>query len=75
MTTVSEMLKQFEEDLKWVQQNKPLLIKQYAEQWIGVKNGKVIANHPDMLELKSQLPDPSHTFVEFITEETIEMIL
>ena len=65
----------FEADHAWVNENMETLLKNYADQWIGVKNGKVIASDPDLSVLVSKLPDPANTCVDFITLEPLEMVL
>ena len=65
----------FEVDHVWVNENMKTLLQQYADQWIAVKNGQVIASDPDLAGLLSKLPDPPHTCVEFITREPLEMVL
>lgn len=65
----------FEADHVWVNENREALVEQYAEQWIAVKKGQVIASDPDLASLLSKLPDPAHTCVEFITCEPLEMVL
>jgi len=65
----------FEDDHVWVSKNLDTLLEQYADQWIAVKNGQVVASDPDLSGLLSKLPDPSHTCVEFITRDPLEMVL
>jgi len=65
----------FEDDHVWVSKNLDTLLEQYADQWIAVKNGQVVASDPDLSGLLSKLPDPAHTCVEFITREPLEMVL
>jgi len=65
----------FEADHIWVSENLETLLEQYADQWIAVKDGKVIASEPDLTELLSKLSDPAHICVEFITREPLEMVL
>jgi hypothetical protein len=69
------MLLSFEADHVWVNENLDVLLEKYAEQWIAVKNGQVIASDPDLEGLISKLPDPAHTCVEFISRESLEIIL
>ena len=71
---INELLA-FEADHAWINENMETLLKQYADQWIGVKNRKVIASDLDLATLLSKLPDPTHTCVEFVTAEPLEMIL
>jgi len=65
----------FEADHVWVSENMEMLLEENPDQWIAVKNGKVIASDPDLAGLLSKLPDPAHTCVEFITREPLEMVL
>jgi len=72
---LAEELLAFEKDHVWVSGNLETLLAQYADQWIAVKNARVIASDPDLEGLLSKLPDPARTCVEFITREPLEMIL
>lgn len=65
----------FEADHVWISENLETLLEQYTDQWIAVKDGKVVASNPDLAGLLSKLPDPAHTCVEFITREPLEMVL
>ena len=65
----------FESDHIWVHENFDDLFEKYHDQWIGVKNHQVIASDPDLLRLRDKLPDPTHTCIEFITREHLEMVL
>jgi len=72
---VSNELRAFAADHVWVSENREALLEQYAEQWIAVKNSRVIASAPDLVGLQSELADSAHTCVEFITREPLEMVL
>ena len=72
---LTDKLLAFQADHLWISENLETLLKQYAEQWIAVENGQVIASDPDLSGLISKLLDPAHTCVEFITDEPLEMIL
>ncbi len=72
---ITNELLAFEADHVWISENLKTLLDQYAEQWIAVKDGKVIASDPELAGLLSKLPDPAHTCVEFITSEPLEMVL
>jgi len=74
-TRLSNGLITFEADHVWVSKNMGTLLEKYADQWIAVKNGQVIASDPDLTGLLNRLPDPAHTCVEFITREPLEMVL
>ena len=65
----------FEADHVWINENLSTLLVQYPDQWIAVKNGQVIASDPELTGLLSRLPDPAHTCVEFITSESLEMMV
>ena len=72
---LTKQLLAFEADYVWINENLETLLEQCAEQWIAVRNGQVIASDPDLAGLISELPDPAHTCVEFITREPLKMIL
>ncbi len=72
---MTNVLLAFEADHMWINENLETLLGQYADQWIAVKNGQVLASNPDLTGLLSQLSDPAHTCVEFITREPLEMVL
>jgi len=65
----------FEADHVWINENTETLLDRYADQWIAVKESRVIASDPDFSTLLRKLPDPANTCVEFITRERVEMIL
>lgn len=72
---LTDKLLNFEADHVWVSENLKVLLEQYADQWIAVKGGEVIVSDPDLTGLLLKLTDPSHTCVEFITREPLEMVL
>lgn len=72
---LSQALLAFAADHAWVHQNLESLLAHYADQWIAVANGQVIASDPDLEVLVSKLTDPAHTCVQFITREPMEMVL
>ncbi len=72
---LTDELLAFEADHVWVSGNLETLLKRYTDQWIAVKDGKVIASAPDLGGLLSKLSDPARTCVEFITHEPLEMVL
>lgn len=65
----------FEADHVWVSENLEMLLRRYADQWIAVKGGKVIASDPVLAGLLSKVSDSAHTCIEFITREPLEMVL
>lgn len=65
----------FEADHAWIDRNREMLLERYADQWVAVKDGRVIASAPDLEALLSQVPDPAHLCVEFVTREHLEMVL
>jgi hypothetical protein len=68
-------LSAFEADHVWVNENLATLLEPYPDQWIGVKNGQVVASDPDLAGRLSKLPEPTHTCVESISREPLEMVL
>jgi len=72
---LTNQLLAFEADHLWISKNLKVLLKKYANQWVAVKNGQVIASDPELTGLLPKLPDPAHTCVEFITREPLEMVL
>lgn len=72
---LTNLLLSFEADHLWVNKNLEKLLERYADQWIAVKNGQVIASDPELERLLSKLTDPAYTCVEFITREPLEMVL
>jgi len=71
----SKELRAFADDHVWVSDYLESLLDKYAEQWIAVKNRRVIASDPDLMSLLGKLADPAHTCIEFVTREPLEMIL
>jgi len=72
---LTRRLRGFEEDHAWVGDNCQRLLAEFSEQWIAVHRGQVIASDPDLDALLAKLPDPSHTCIEYVTREPLEMIL
>ena len=68
-------LQAFEADHVWIRDNLEFLLREYADQWVAVEDGRVIASDPSLDNLHSQLSDPAHTCVEFIAQEPLEMVL
>ena len=71
----SHRLLQFTADHVWLEQNRETLLKEHPDQWVAVKDKQVIASAPELPDLLSQLSDPAHTSIEFLTREPLEMIL
>ena len=72
---LTDTLASFEADHVWAAENLEALIQQYADQWVAVKDRRVIACDPDLGALLAKLADPSQTCVEFVTREPMEMVL
>ena len=72
---LTRKLRGFEEDHAWVGDNWEVLLGEFSDQWIAVQRGRVIASDPDLDALLAQLPEPSHTCIEYVTREPLEMIL
>ncbi len=72
---LSKELQAFAEEHKWLKAHLESLLDKYAEQWVAVKNQRVIANDVDLMLLREKLTNPAHTCVEFVTREPLEMLL
>jgi hypothetical protein len=73
MNRIDETLA-FEADRTWIDANLSTLMREHAEHWIAVKDGRVIASEADLGELLSKVPDLAHTCVEFINSRPTEEI-
>jgi hypothetical protein len=71
----SKELSAFAQDHMWVSDYLESLLDNYAEQWIAVKNRRVIASDVDLMLLREKLADPANTCVEFVTREPLEILL
>jgi hypothetical protein len=56
----------FEADREWIDTHFTTLLEHFAEHWIAVKHGTLIASEVDLGELLSKVPDLDHTCIEFI---------
>jgi hypothetical protein len=72
---LAEELRKFADDHLWVYENREGLLDQYPEQWVAVKDRRVIASDPDFERLLSKIPDRAHTCVEFVGRESLEIIV
>ncbi|MDQ7780625.1 MAG: DUF5678 domain-containing protein [Planctomycetota bacterium] len=72
---LTPQLRAFEADHAWVTENLGSLLQQYANQWVAVRDGQVIAACTELEALLTKLPDPAHTCIEFVTSEPLEMVL
>jgi len=72
---MSKRLDDFAADHVWVNENMGALLKGYAEQWIAVKDRKVIASDSDLDLLISRLDDPANTCIECVTREPMVIVL
>jgi len=72
---LSKELHAFAQDHTWVSEHLESLLDKYAEQWIAVKNRRVIASDVDLMRLREKITDPAHTCIEFVTREPLEMLL
>jgi len=68
-------LQAFEKDHLWTQVHRRKLLSRYKNKWVAIRNQKVIDSDKDLKSLRSRVKDPSNTFVEYVTDEPLEMIL
>jgi hypothetical protein len=59
----------FEADRAWIAANVTTLVREHAEHWIAVKDGRVIVSAVDLGEMLSRVPDLAHTCIEFINSQ------
>jgi hypothetical protein len=59
----------FEADRAWIAENLNTLVREHAEHWIAVKDGRVIVSSADLGEMLSRVPDLAHTCIEFISSQ------
>ncbi|TAL57590.1 MAG: hypothetical protein EPN86_01720 [Nanoarchaeota archaeon] len=68
----ANMLEQFTASLRWFNQNQQRLTKEYGDQYIAVKNNKIIANDEKLEKIFAKLNekkiDPSRTFIKFVSK-------
>ena len=69
------LLQDFEKDHLWTQPHRRKLLANYKNKWVAIRNEKVIDNDKDMELLCSRLEDPGNTYIEYVTDEPLEMIL
>jgi hypothetical protein len=74
-TEIGRRLQQFADDHVWIDQNREMLLEKYAEQWVAVEKGKVIASDPDFKALLAKLSNPAFTCTEFITRQPVEFMI
>jgi len=68
-------LQDFQNDHLWFHGHRKKLLSTYKNRWVAVQKQKVIDSDKDFEVLCSRLKDPGHTFVEYVTDEPLEMIL
>ena len=56
----------FEADRTWIDEHIAVLVDQFADHWIAVKGGRIIAGEADLGELLAKITDLEHTCIEFI---------
>ena len=69
------LLQDFERDHLWTQSHRRKLLSNYRNRCVAVQNQKVIDSDKDLKVLRSRVKDPGNTFVEYVTDEPLEMIL
>jgi len=65
----------FEADRQWIDEHFEMLVRVYADHWIAVQHGRVIASAPDLGELLSHVPDLAYTCIEFINPQPSDLAL
>ncbi len=73
-TSIDETMA-FEADHRWIHENYAVLLSAYADHWIAVKAGRVIASSPDLVELLTRVQDLATTCVEYINPQSTDVVL
>ena len=70
---------QFEEDRKWIDDHRDDLLKNYAETWIAVYNGQILASHRILDALVKELEktelEGDKAVIDYITDRELNMLL
>ena len=64
-------LEPYSKDTEWLQKNYDALIKLYPEQWVAVKDKRIIGSDHKLELLISRLKDSSNTVIEHLTTEEL----
>ena len=74
-----ETFDRFRHDVEFVAREKQRLLDRYAEEWVAVYRGKVVAHHKDleqlMRALRSKGVTPEDAVVDFITRNERVLVL
>jgi len=77
--TEYEELIQIQKDSDYLKKSYETLEKQFSNQFIAIKEGKVIAHHPDMDTILSMIRgkkiDPATVLIEFLHPKDMILIL
>lgn len=68
-------LQDFQKDHLWTQAHRRELLAVYKYKWVAIHNQMVIDSDKDIKMLCSRLKDPGNTYLEYVTDEPLEMIL
>ena len=75
MVDVIDEMAAFEADREWIENHFPTLVEHFADHWIAVKKGALIASEVNLSELLSKVPDIEHSCIEYINgSSSIESI-
>jgi len=80
MTAVVRELKQFETNMKWLDNNYERLSKRYPEEYVAVYNKKVVGHENNLKSLIEEMdrkyPQGSNVVaIKYVTPEKVELIL
>jgi len=72
---VERELRALDEDCDWLEEHYQELLAQYPEQWVAVKDKRIIATDPDLTALRAKVPDPEHTNHAFLSRHKLDELL
>lgn len=80
METLAQQLKEFEDDVLWLERRFDELKKKYSDEYVAVLAGKVIDHDPRLERLMEKLrerypEDSDKVAVKYISRKKFEMIL
>ncbi|HLD19104.1 MAG TPA: DUF5678 domain-containing protein [Candidatus Nanoarchaeia archaeon] len=74
---IANLMDEFSEDIQWFTKNYPEILKEHNNQYVAIKNKKIVAANSDfqkvMSELEAMKIDSANTFVRFVSK--VKMIL
>ena len=68
-------LANFQKDHFWVYEHSDDLLGEYKDRWVAVQNQKIIDSDKELEFLCQRLQNSGNNYIEYITNQPLEMIL